>query len=804
MRAPTLAIPALAAGGVALLALLFTAHDSSTLLWQPSLTRAEAMAAAQKLAAEYGTNISRWQMHVAARTERMQTYAQNAYGWNEITRAFNPMQVRVLAVAPAGDEAVLVTLAPDGRPMGYVDRHPKARVARDQPGDVEGLAERELRRYAGAAAPKYTRTATGLRTQEGWRSAFEWSDAKLPGMVAHLEVITNGRRVVRVNYTLDVAARVLGPIREQNAELRGAKGGVLIVVIAGATLLATYLVFARLTRRKDHIAFGRLSVILAAIPLVLAVVRGAARSSGAFRSFDGGGLGDPQWVTTLSVDGFILLTAFVLVAAGYSILPAAERPRWIGLRLVTLGRLGDRYLGREVALGLMGGAGLACVPYLVAALPLVGGVPVELFDPTFLYVPAPSFEALQALSLSWETYGFFALALPWAVFKIQRPAVRWTLLGVAGTLFAAAIRDPFPDTLWPSLLYAAAALGGMTLLYRATGLLAVWVAPVGTWAAVYAATALAAGHAGGWRIIAVQATLLAGALCVWAFGQATDEEAIEALMEPGEAGLSRSDRERLHADFHVARKAQQGMLPAEAPEIPGFTVQGSCEPAREVGGDLFDYLPFPNGQWGFCVADVSGKGVPAALYMTLTKGMLASAQTRPPDLPVIASRLNRFLWETGKKRTFVTMSLGLLDAERRVFHHVRAGHNPPMLYRAQKKKCEFLQPKGLGLGITARAVFERSLEMQDVPLEPGDVIVLYSDGLTECMNSRNEQFGEERLAEVVERWAHLNARGLEAAIMEAARAFRGEADPHDDLTVVVLRAENGPAGHRAGTADPLR
>ena len=128
----------------------------------------------------------------------------------------------------------------------------------------------------------------------------------------------------------------------------------------------------------------------------------------------------------------------------------------------------------------------------------------------------------------------------------------------------------------------------------------------------------------------------------------------------------------------MARRAQEGMLPLGAAHaFRRIRWPQSCEPAREVGGDLYDFIPFPGGEWGLCVADVSGKGVPAALYMTLTKGMLVSASSRPADLPLIASRMNRFLSEAGRRRTFVTMSLGVLDAARGIFRHIRAGHNPP-------------------------------------------------------------------------------------------------------------------------------
>ncbi|MGJ5816866.1 PP2C family protein-serine/threonine phosphatase [Paludibaculum fermentans] len=800
MRHGTIAVPVLSAMGVAILAGLFAAHDSATRTWQPKLTRGEAISAAQKLAQEYGTNISGWPTYVSTRIDRQHSQVRQAFGGKVITEAFNPLQIRVLAASPKDSEAVLVTLAPDGRPMGYVDRNPRVQASKTNAADEPGVAERELHRYAGGFADRFERTASGVRSQEGLRSAFEWADKDSPGMVAHIEVVTNGPRVVRVSYSLDVAARLMTPVREANSRRQDIKGVTRILLISALTLLATYLVFQRLTKRKDHAAFGYRAVLIAAVPIVLAVVGGAARSDGAFRSFESGGLGDANVVITLAINAFLALTVFVLVAAGYSILPVTERTRWVGLRLLTLGRLLDRQFGREVALGLCAGAGLACLPYLVAAIPGWRDAVVEILDPGFLYSPSPGFEPFEGVLLSWETYGFFILALPWALFQIRRPALRWILLGAAGVVFVATYRDPFPALVWPNLVYAVCLLGGMALLYRATGVLAVWVAPVGMWAAIHAMTFLALGQrSGGWQVIAVQGVVVAAAAGVWIFGRATDEAAIQTLMEPGALGLSRSDRDRLQAEFSVARRAQQGMLPSSAPDIPGFSIQGACEPAREVGGDLFDYLPFPNGQWGFCVADVSGKGVPAALYMTLTKGMLASAQTRFPDLPLIASRLNRFVSETGKRKTFITMSLGVLDAEKRVFRHVRAGHNPPVLYRAALKSCEFLQPKGVGLGITGSLVFERNLEVQDVELEPGDSIVLYSDGLTECMNSKQEQFGEDRLVAVVLQSAHLNAYGIEAAIIEAARVFRGEADPHDDLTVVVLRAENGPVARRSQT-----
>ncbi|NWF85881.1 MAG: PP2C family protein-serine/threonine phosphatase, partial [Bryobacteraceae bacterium] len=231
------------------------------------------------------------------------------------------------------------------------------------------------------------------------------------------------------------------------------------------------------------------------------------------------------------------------------------------------------------------------------------------------------------------------------------------------------------------------------------------------------------------------------------------------------------------------------LLPATPPKVDGYSIAGSCIPAREVGGDLFDYAAAPSGKLALCVADVSGKGVPAALYMTLTKGMLASAQPKLTHLPALVSRLNKYLLATGKRKTFVTMSLAVLDPPARRLTHVRAGHNPPLLYRAATKTWELLKPRGLGLGLASPAAFDPLLEEQTVELQTGDVAVFYSDGLTEMMNPEREQFGEERLGEVVRENAGSDARQIHDAVLEAAREFQSGAEQHDDLTLLVLKAE---------------
>jgi sigma-B regulation protein RsbU (phosphoserine phosphatase) len=135
------------------------------------------------------------------------------------------------------------------------------------------------------------------------------------------------------------------------------------------------------------------------------------------------------------------------------------------------------------------------------------------------------------------------------------------------------------------------------------------------------------------------------------------------------------------------------------------------------------------------------------------------------------------------------MSIAVLEPDTRRFRHVRAGHNPPLLYRATSRAWEFLKPRGLGLGLASSATFERILREQEVDLHLGDIIVLYSDGLTEMMDPVHAQFGEERLAQAVTANAHRGAQAIHDAVLASAREFQSGAEQHDDLTLLVLKAE---------------
>jgi serine phosphatase RsbU (regulator of sigma subunit) len=232
------------------------------------------------------------------------------------------------------------------------------------------------------------------------------------------------------------------------------------------------------------------------------------------------------------------------------------------------------------------------------------------------------------------------------------------------------------------------------------------------------------------------------------------------------------------------------MLPAEPPLIEGYTVAASCEPAREVGGDLYDFLRVSDGRWGIAVADVSGKGVPAALYMTLTKGLLCAAAQDSGDPRWILSAVNRHLKAVTKRKMFVTMAFAVLDPAARRMDYVRAGHNPVVWRRRAAGETRLLSGGGIGLGIAAPALFGKTLAIETLDLNPGDALVFYSDGLTEAMNEELEQFGEDRLMAAVERADGMRAAEARDSILGEVRRFLDGVHAQDDLTIAVLRVND--------------
>ncbi len=254
-------------------------------------------------------------------------------------------------------------------------------------------------------------------------------------------------------------------------------------------------------------------------------------------------------------------------------------------------------------------------------------------------------------------------------------------------------------------------------------------------------------------------------------------------------------KERLEQEFATAREIQMKLLPQGPLTVPGLGVSAYCEPAREVGGDYYDCFPVDDDVFGFLIADVSGKGVGAGLYMAQLKGLVLSLarQHRSPRDLLIA--VNRVLVDHLDGRSFITMSYVVMDLRRQVMTYARAGHCPLIMAPAARggiqPPIKVLAPDGLVVGLTIDdgTLFESLLEEVTVPLAPGDLFVLFTDGMSEMMNPAHDCFGEARLGEIAGEHRDMPLDALADLLVADVRAFGAGADQHDDMTMLLLRVE---------------
>ncbi|MBI4860908.1 MAG: SpoIIE family protein phosphatase [Candidatus Riflebacteria bacterium] len=236
-------------------------------------------------------------------------------------------------------------------------------------------------------------------------------------------------------------------------------------------------------------------------------------------------------------------------------------------------------------------------------------------------------------------------------------------------------------------------------------------------------------------------------------------------------------------ELEIAGRLLEEYLPCPTPTVPNFEFAARVLLPHRVGGDFYDFIPLPGGQLGIVVGDVCGKGVPAALFMGLSKSLIRVYSTQRFSEPEPLLALNRFLTDSNPASMFLTAFHGLLDPFTRTLTYVNAGHPPPLLVRGNGGPVEPLEGTGIVIGIQADPELSRAV----VRLEVGDVLVIYSDGVTESTNTKRELFGEQRLSELVTRHASESAPRLVAIVAEEVSAFAVGQPEEDDLTVVVVR-----------------
>jgi sigma-B regulation protein RsbU (phosphoserine phosphatase) len=249
------------------------------------------------------------------------------------------------------------------------------------------------------------------------------------------------------------------------------------------------------------------------------------------------------------------------------------------------------------------------------------------------------------------------------------------------------------------------------------------------------------------------------------------------------------EMERKNTELAIAAEIQQSFLPDTISQVEGFDVAAKSIMAKEVGGDFFDVIPFEvvpiqPGRMGVLIADVSGKGIPAALFMALSRIVVRVNATWYADDPAHAIHdANNLIAADSKAGMFVTLFYGILDHTSHTFTYVNAGHNPPVVYHPHTNTFTELAATGIAMGVLTDAEYTS----KENPLVPGDVVVLYTDGITEAMNAKEEMFGEERLYEVIRHVDEIGAGKIMAKILLAVKAFTGDYPQSDDITLMVIR-----------------
>ncbi|HTD21207.1 MAG TPA: SpoIIE family protein phosphatase [Terriglobales bacterium] len=249
-----------------------------------------------------------------------------------------------------------------------------------------------------------------------------------------------------------------------------------------------------------------------------------------------------------------------------------------------------------------------------------------------------------------------------------------------------------------------------------------------------------------------------------------------------------AQRERMNREVEIAREVQERLFPQKLPAIKGLDYAGHCRPALGVGGDYYDFLSLPEGHLGVAIGDVSGKGIAAALMMaSLQASLRGEAARAPKDLAAVIANINRLVYETSSAHRYATFFYGQYDPVTHRFDYVNAGHNPPLLLRSWNEKWEISR---LDVGGTVVGLLESFPYQQgQVTLAPDDVLVAFTDGISEAMNSNEEEWGEKNLIATIECNSNskLPAAELLKCILQAADAFVAGAQQHDDMTLVVLR-----------------
>lgn len=243
------------------------------------------------------------------------------------------------------------------------------------------------------------------------------------------------------------------------------------------------------------------------------------------------------------------------------------------------------------------------------------------------------------------------------------------------------------------------------------------------------------------------------------------------------------EKGRMDRELEMARRVQAGLLPTALPILPGWEFAVHWQPAREVAGDFYDFIPFPDGKIGLVIADVTDKGMPAALFMALTRSIIRAIACENPPPGEGITRANQMICVQSDQGLYVTLFFGLLDPIAGEMVYVNAGHNPPLVYNPSQHEFVSLQTTGIPVGVDGGFQYQQ----QVVQLQPGDYILLYTDGITEAFAPHGQEFGVDRLRKSLLTLGAPSATAMISTVLQAVNDYTNNAAPSDDRTMLVIK-----------------
>ncbi len=809
--------PWLLAGAAGLAALLFLLPRHHDAPWP----RERVIGETTQLARGLGVDLTGWTFAVTAHHETTWRRLRRRFPDEATVQWLPAIRYEAHARAPEGERAFWAAFGDNGRLLRFGIRpekgHPQPALAIEQlpalfhpshpelferwrPGErrLTGRPPSAPRKRGdppgapGAASPG----EPGATPQRRGRPVYFWSGSD--AVPAEIRILANGpeSQIEDARIDVDLPRSIRFQLDPPGDDFLDAIRGFGAFSYVMVMIWGSFRVLALLGIRRDYLRLALRTGGLFGLLLLLIFFLGGPLQTLYYTGWDD--LASPRRNPAGFFFSHVLgrsLGLAVPLAAGLLTIRGRHIQAWLGILGPALRGQWYPESWRGVLAGMAAAPALAAIPYCAATLapgPLVLLTPA----PELLFHPVPAFGLLAEFAInSVGILCLFCLVYPWLLRPQEPSRLRYAFFVLTGLLMVSQRVGPLLDHGYAAAATLPLLLGGCWLIMHRLGLAALLTAWLVSLAlpviGVYLLTP------GGFTAPILQIALVAAAPALGAWfafrrpapaGDAEDFLAeIERRNHPDTAPQLRSEREHLLSEFALAREAQEGMLPASAPNLPGYSLAACCLPARDVGGDLFDYLELPAGRIGLCVADVSGKGVPAALYMTLTKGMLAAEQDMASGPRDLARALNTQLLSAGHRRTFVTLVFSVLDPATGHVEMVRAGHNPALWWEARSGRAHFLKPKGIGLGLTSDKLFHAHLETGELRLDAGDILLLYSDGLTEAMNAASQLYGDDRLAQTLARHAHLDAPALVEALLADVREFVAGAPSQDDLTILAVK-----------------